>query len=236
MKRSWWVDAGGVLWVVAAAAAVLAPALAHGAYLGSFDWVSRYGLSSDPGVAVHNRQAFDQITEFIPWTNLAWTEVHHGQLPLWNPYTVLGMPLAFNWQAGAFGVPALIGYLFPLHLAYTVQVVVTLLIAGSGVYVLGRVLRLSVVGCAMAASVYELSGPFFGWLGWPIASVMAWAGWLFAAVVLVFRTRHRAGAVTFLALVVACTVYAGQPDTLVVLASALLVFLVHGGVVPSAAP
>jgi hypothetical protein len=104
--------------------------------------------------------------------------------------------------------------------------VVTLLIAGSGVYVLGRVLRLSVVGCAMAASVYELSGPFFGWLGWPIASVMAWAGWLFAAVVLVFRTRHRAGAVTFLALVVACTVYAGQPDTLVVLASALLVFLV----------
>jgi len=226
VKRSWWVDALGVLWVVAAAVAVLAPALSHGAYLGAFDWVSRYGLSSDPSVAVHNRQAFDQITEFIPWTNLAWTEVHSGHLPLWNPYTVLGMPLAFNWQAGAFGVPALIGYLFPLRLAYTVQVVVTLLIAGTGVYVLGRVLRLSVVGCAMAATVYELSGPFFGWLGWPIASVMSWAGWLFAAVVLVVRSRHRARAVTFLALVVACAVYAGQPDTLVVLASALLVFLV----------
>ena len=224
--RSWGVDVLGVLWVMAAAGAVLAPALAHGPYLGSFDWVSGYGLSSNPNVAVHSRQAFDQITEFIPWTNLAWHQVHSGQLPLWNPYSVLGMPLAFNWQAGAFSVPALLGYLFPLRLAYTVQVITTLILAGTGVYVLGRVLRLSVVSCAMAATVYELSGPFFGWLGWPISSVMSWAGWLFAATLLVVRARHRTRAVAFLAVVVACTVYAGQPDTLVILAAALLVFLV----------
>ncbi len=91
----------------------------------------------------------------------------------------------------------------------------TLVIAGTGVYVLGRVLRLSVMSCAMAATVYELSGPFFGWLGWPIASVMSWAGWLFAATILVVRGRHRARAVTFFAVVLACAVYAGQPDTLV---------------------
>ena len=217
-------DLLGVFWVIAAAAAVMTPALAHGPYLGSFDWASRYGLSATPGV-VHNPQAFDQITEFIPWTNLAWTQVHHGHLPLWNPYTVLGTPLAFNWQAGTFGVPALLGYLFPLRLAYTVQVMTTLVVAGTGVFVLGRVMRLGVVGCAMAATVYELSGPFLAWLGSPITSVMSWAGWLFAAALLVVRGRHPARDIAFFAIVLACAIYAGQPDTLVNLGSALVVFL-----------
>ncbi len=218
-------DLLGLLWIVVAAGAVLAPAFAHGPYLGSFDWVSRFGLSRNPSVVVHDRQSFDQIAEFIPWTKLAWTQVHHGHLPLWNSSSVLGLPLAFNWQAGTFSIPVLLGYLFPLSLAYTVQVVATLLIAGSGVYVLGRVLRLSVVSCALAATVFELSGPFFSWLGWPIASVMSWAGWLCAAAVLIVGGRHRARAVTFFAVVLACAIYAGQPDTLVLLGSTVIVFV-----------
>ena len=78
----------------------------------------------------------------------------------------------------------------------------------------------------MAATVFELSGPFFGWLGWPIASVMSWAGWLFAAASLVVRGGHRARAITFFALVVACAIYAGQPDTLVMLRWWRCVFVV----------
>jgi len=215
-----------VAWVLAAAAAVMAPALAHGSSLGPFDIVARLGLSRQAGATVHNPQTADLITEMIPWTTLAWTQVHHGHLPLWNPYSALGMPLAFNWQSATFSVPSLLGYLFPLRLAYTVQVLTTLVIAGTGVYVLGRVLRLGVPGCVMAATVYELSGPFFGWLGWPVASVMAWAGWLFAAAVLVARGRRRARAVAFFAVVLAFALYAGQPDAFVLLAIGLTVFTV----------
>jgi hypothetical protein len=136
------------------------------------------------------------------------------------------MPLAFNWQSAAFGLPALVGYLFPLSMAYTAGVVVTLVVAGTGVYALGRTLRLSIVGCALAGTVYELAGPFFGWLGWPIASVMSWAGWIFAAVVLVARGKRRFRSVLFLALVVAAAVYAGQPDSLIELAFMTVVFAV----------
>ena len=213
-------------WVLAAAGAVMAPALAHGASLGPFDIVARVGLSRQPGVSVHNPQTADLITEMIPWTSLAWTQVHHGHLPLWNPYSALGMPLAFNWQSATFSVPSLLGYLAPLHLAYTVQVLTSLVIAGTGVYVLGRVMRLGVPGCVMAGTVYELSGPFFGWLGWPVASVMAWAGWLFAAAILVTRGHRRVGAVVFFAVVVALAVYSGQPDAMVLLAVGLAVFVV----------
>jgi hypothetical protein len=225
-RRAWWAyDVLGVVWVLAAAGAVMAPALAHGTALGPYDIVARLGLARQPGVVVHNPQTADLITEMIPWSAQAWTQVHHGHLPLWNPYSALGMPLAFNWQSAVFSVPALVSYLAPLHLAYTVQVLVTLVIAGTGVYVLGRVLGLGALGCAMAATVYELSGPFFGWLGWPVGSVMSWAGWLFAATIVVLRGRRRVRSVALCALVIALAVYAGQPDALVLLLLALVVFV-----------
>ena len=215
-------EALAVLWVVAAAGAVMVPALGHGQSLGPYNLLSGFGFSS----TFQSGRATDQIEQMIPWTQLAWTQVHHGHLPLWNPYSALGMPLAFNWQTAAFSVPALVGYLFPLHLAYTVQVLLTLLISGTGVYVLARVLRCGLLASAFAGTVFELSGAFMYWLGWPIAGVISWAGWLFAAAILLIRGAHRARDIVFLALAVAFALYAGQPDALTVLAVAFAVFLV----------
>ena len=218
-------DALGVLWVMAGAGAVLAPALAHGSSLGPFDLLSQYGLTKQHGVGVHNFNLSDQITAAIPWTTVAWTQVHHGQLPLWNPYSALGLPLAFNWLSASFSIPSLLGYLFPLHLAYTVQVATTLAIAGTGVYTLGRVLRLGVLGCVTAAIVFELSGPFIGWLGSPVPSVFSWAGWWFAAAILIVRGGHRIRNTAFFAVVLACMIYAGYPEAVVLIGLALVVFL-----------
>lgn len=218
-------DVVGVLLVTAAALAALFPALVHGASLGPYDLLSRYGVSKQPGVSVHNSQTTDLIAQMIPWTSLAWTQVHHGQLPLWNPYNGLGMPLAFNWQSATFAVPTLLGYLAPLRFAFTVQVIVTLVLAGTGTYLFARLLRLGVMASVMAGVVYELSGTFMGFLGWPIAGVLAWAGWLFAAALLIVRGERRVRSVVFFALAVAGAVYAGQPDALVLLAPGLLVFL-----------
>jgi hypothetical protein len=221
----WW-HVVCVAWLLAVALIVLAPVLAHGASFGSYDVLSQFGVLRQPGVVVHNVQGGDQADQIIPWSRLAWTQVHQGHLPLWNPYEGLGMPLAFGWQAAAASVPSLIGYLFPLDLSVTVQVVVTLVIAGTGVYVLGRILGLGTLGCVFAATTFELSGPMLGWLGWPHAAVLSWSGWLFAAALLVVRGRHRLRSVTMFALVIAAMVYAGQAEVLVLCALALAVFLV----------
>jgi len=223
---TWRAHALGVAWVLAVAGALVAPALAHGTSLGPIDWLSQYGLGRRAGVVAHNRQTLDQVTEMIPWTTVGWTQVHAGYLPLWNPSSGLGMPLAFNWQAASFSVPALVGYMVPLHLAYTAEVLTVLALAGTGAYVLGAVLGLGALGCAMTATVFELGGPFAAWLGWPVAWVMAWAGWLFAALVVVVRGRRRGRSVVVLALAVAAAVYAGQPDMLVMLALVAVVFVV----------
>ena len=219
-------DALGLAWVIVAAGAVMAPALSHGWSLGPFDQLSQLGLTKHVQPLPHNSQVFDLIREIIPWTTLSWTQVHQGLLPLWNPYSALGAPLAFNWQSATFSLPALVGYLVPVRLDYTVQVLLTLLIGGTGTYVLGRVMRMGVLGATMAATTFELSGSFMAVLGWPIASVMSWAGWLFALLILVVRGRHRRRDVVLFAVALAMSIYAGEPDTLVVLIVALVVFVI----------
>ncbi len=116
---------------------MLLPALSRGRMLGAYDWLSQYGLTEHAGTVVRDPFSGDQITQMIPWTNLAWSQVHQGHVPLWNPWSALGMPLAFNWQSATFSLPALVGYAAPLRYAYTVQVIVTLWVAGSGAYFLG---------------------------------------------------------------------------------------------------
>lgn len=222
----WAPDALGLLWVLAAGLAVLTPALVHGTMLGPFDLLSRFGLTANAVPTFHNGNLVDQIDEFIPWTGMAWSQVHHGHLPLWNPNSALGLPLAFNWQSATFSVPALFGYLAPQRLDYTVQLIVTMVVSGTGVYVLGRVLRLGPLAAAFAGTTFELSGGFMGWFGWPVASVLSWTGWIFAATILVLRGRRRARSIAFLAVTLAAALYAGQPDAMVLLASGLCIFVI----------
>jgi uncharacterized integral membrane protein len=223
--RRGWIHAASVAWLVVMALAVLAPVLIHGSSFGSYDVLSQFGVLRQPGLIVHNVQAGDQSDQIIPWATLAWTQVHHGHLPLWNPYEGLGMPLAFNWQTAAFSLPTLIGYLFPLHLTFTVQVVLTLVIAGTGTYALCRVLQLGTLACVFAATAFELSGPMLGWLGWPHAAVLSWSGWLFAAALLVVGGRRRLRNVVLLALAVAAMIYAGQAEIFVFECLALGLFV-----------
>lgn len=224
-QHRWRHDALGIGCVLVVGIAVMTPALMHGNSIGPYDMLSKFGLSEKSGVLIHNKLA-DQILLFIPWTVLNWTQVHHGQLPLWNPYSVLGMPQMFNWESAPFGLPALVGYLFPLRFAYSIAFLTSMIVAGTGVYVLGRVLRLGIIACVMAATVFELSGQFIANLGWPLASVMSWAGWLFAFAILIVRGRHRSCDVSLFAVALVMAIYAGYPEAVAILMLALIVFLV----------
>ncbi len=214
-----------VAWFGVIALLALTPALMHGTQFGSFDLLNQFGVLRQHGLVVHNSQAGDQSDSMIPWATLSWMQVHQGHLPLWNPYSALGTPLAFSWQPASFSLPSLIGYLAPLSWAFTVQVLVTLVIAGSGVYALGRVMGLSTLACVLGGTVFELSGPMLGWLGWPQASALSWAGWLFAAALLILKGRTDVLHIAGLALVIAAMIYAGHPEVLTLFGISLLVFV-----------
>lgn len=217
-------DVMGLAWVAFITVLVLAPALWHGHSLGPFDLLGRWGLTAQRGGPVHNQVQSDQILLFAPMTSLAWHQVHAGQVPLWNPYNLLGMPVAFDWESAVFSLPMLIGYLVPVSFAYSAVVIVKLLVAGSGMYVLCRVLGLRPLASSFGATVFELSGNVMSYSGWPLTSVLCWFGWIFAFGILLVRGRHRVRDGTLLALAVAFAVYGGYPGSLVLLGMSVVVF------------
>jgi hypothetical protein len=219
-----YADLLALLWILAAAIVIFIPALRHNVAVGSYDVLSQFGLTHRAGATVHNIWLSDTSFELIPWTSMSWMQVHAGHLPLWNPYSALGTPLAFNWQSASFSLPALVGYAFPLSWAYTVQLVGTLVIAGSGMYFFARVAGCRAASAVFAATVFELSGAMMLYVGWPIAGVMAWLGWMLACITLIVQGRSRRGAIVLLALSCAFAVYAGQPDALLILGTAVGVF------------
>lgn len=216
----------GVGWLVAVGLVYLAPALAHGTALGPYDLLTQVGLGRVPGVTPHNPLAGDQIQQDAVWAFLNWQQVHRGILPLWNPYNGLGLPLAFDFQSAPFGLPALVSYLFPVSLAYTVQVVMRLVIAGTGGLVLGRTLRLGVVASTFGATVFELSGAFTGWLGWPMGDVLCWLGWVLAGALLLLRGVRPRRSAALLAVSLGFAVYGGHPESLAILLFTLALVVV----------
>jgi hypothetical protein len=211
-------------WLVLIAGAFLAPALAHGRSLGPYDILGQFGLTSNPHMGVHNLVNSDEIEEFIPWQALSWLQVHAGHLPLWDPHSMLGLPLAFNVQSAPFGFTVAIGYLFPLSLAHSATVVARLIIAGSGAYLFARVLRLDMVPALICGTIFELCGAFTVWLGAYEAGCMAWTGWVLASSAFVLRGRHRVASVCLLALTLALAFLEGEPQIAAVLVGVLVVF------------
>jgi hypothetical protein len=218
LSRFWPLVPYGLVfvWLLAAAFAYLGPALSRGGALGDYELLSVFGFGRTNGVPLHNLASSDQIQEMIPWTNLAWLQVHHGHLPLWNPYAGLGLPLAFNFQSAAFSLTTAVSYLFPLHLAYTVAVVARLVVAGGGVVFLCRVLGVPLLPAAFAGTIFELSGPFTAWSGWSHAGVYCWLGWIFGAIVLVVRERRPVRDTALLALFVGLAVLGGHPESVLI--------------------
>ena len=235
-KRS--SDILGVAWIVLLALLYLSPALKDGPTFGPADIGSSVSfLTSSRVHSIHDVVNGDVIDEAVAWNTLDWQLVHHGELPLWNGLSGNGMPLLLNFQSAALALPTLMGYLFPLSLAFLVTVAMKMLIAGTGAYVLTRLLGGRPLAGALAGTTFMLSGSFAGWLGWSTSGPLAWMGWLAAACILTYRARRgrRARAVALLSLCVAFCVLGGSPDAYALVAIGLAVLLVVTGLATLAA-
>ena len=227
----------GVVWF--AGFLLVLPALRRGFMLGNYDWLRNMGLTSVPGSPTGNGLQTDVIRQMIPWSNLAWIQVHQGHLPLWNPYNIVGSPMAFNWQSSTFSLPSLLGYLSPLRASFTVQVIAVVLLAGTGAYACGRAIGLTRLSSSWMGISFSLSGTMVYWLGWSATAVLGLLGWVVAASLMVSRSERRAWRwwSAALAVAVAATIYGGQLDVLgaevAVLVTSLLIVqlgsLLRGG-------
>ena len=226
----WWerrgADVFGVSAIVGFVLAYLSPAVKDGGSFGSFDTVLSFtSLSAGayPGVP-HNVLNGDSVTQMVPFNTFDWTAIHHLQFPLWNDLSLLGLNQFLNFQSAVLSLPDLMSYLAPLRFAFLVVVAMKLLIAGTGAYVLCRVLGLRPLASALGGVTFMLSGAFSAWLAWPLSGVVAWLGWIAALAILAYRWKGKRSYVVLLALSVAFCVYGGFPEAYFFVAAALVTF------------
>lgn len=95
---------------------------------------------------------------FFPYHKLVVDITRSGHLPLWNPYAFSGIPLLGDGQTAMFYPPNWLFWLLPPVHALTIVVLLHFSIAGGGMWLYLRSLRLSRLAAFVAALAYMFNG------------------------------------------------------------------------------
>jgi len=146
-----------------------------------------------------------------PWGQVVHRELSDGEVPLWNPYQGIGMPLAGNMQSSVFDPLLAVFHVHPTLLVQDLSFLVALLLVGLGGYAAARAMRLSPLAATVAGSVYGLSGWFFGYSNNHWFSIYVYLPFAIACIEWILRSERRAP-VALLAVTMTATVFAGMPE------------------------
>ena len=136
-------------------------------------WVREIGALAILGAAIIATQidvftggllvGMDSATGFYPWYGFLGERMRAGEIPVWNPHQFSGAPFAADPESGWMYLPAMVAFsLLPVSVAASVFVASQAVLAGLGVYALGRTFRLGVLGSITAAVAYACGGFLFG--------------------------------------------------------------------------
>jgi hypothetical protein len=208
--------AWAVLLCALAATLFLSPALLTGRFLSPadllFGW-QPWAAARPPGWSgPSNGLLSDSVLQFEPWLVYSAARLHAGALPLWNPDNMLGAPFIGNMQSAVFYPLNWPYLLWPDGSMLALRAWLKLFVAALGMYLLARqVVRVGPVGAAVAAATFTFGGFLIAWLLYPLTGAVIWLPWLWWAT---GRLMAQPGvrAVAVLALVVALTLLAGQPE------------------------
>ncbi|MDI6765890.1 MAG: YfhO family protein [Bacteroidota bacterium] len=112
------------------------------------------------------QQAFfweDFIYQFYPYRNFASVSFANGEIPLWNPYTFVGMPFLADITGTVLYLPHLLLIPFAsggiLHVWYVeMYLLAHVVLAGVTMYYLAKYFSLSKIPATFSALAYMLSG------------------------------------------------------------------------------
>ncbi|MHB1355706.1 MAG: oligosaccharide flippase family protein [Anaerolineae bacterium] len=109
----------------------------------------------------HNDLLSDLILQNYVWKQFTLDSVRAGQVPLWNPYIVGGMPFLADGQHSMmypFSIPF---YILPLANAYGWYALLHTFFAGLFMYILARTLKAGRLGSIVAGTTFMFSGFMF---------------------------------------------------------------------------
>jgi hypothetical protein len=185
--------------VVAVAVLVALPALVFGV----------------PALLGHPVYPGDDLTQNFPLRVLAGQQIRHGQLPLYNPYIWSGAPLLAGWNAGAAYPLTFLFAIVPATAAWTLNLIVTWAVAGLGMFLFLRALRLGSLPSVLGGLSFAFAGAMSAQVGhFGLVAGMSWVPVQLLAVLRLCETRSiasRLGWTAVLGGTLGLTILAGEP-------------------------
>jgi hypothetical protein len=162
----------------------------------------------DPRHALLN----DTLYQLLPWE----LEVRHAfadrRLPFWSDTLEGGSSPWANPQAGVFSPLQMVARVFPIQHMLLGELILKLLLAFEGTWLLARLTGRSHAASLLAAAGFTLGGGLFAWALFPITATVAWVPWLAAGVIRIFR-RPGARVIATTAAITAALLLSGHPET-----------------------
>jgi len=167
-----------------------------------------------PGDLVLSKPHGDLQNQFVAWREFAFSQLRHGNLPLWNPHIYCGTPFLGGFQSGLL-YPLNFGYLFlPLAKAINFGIALHVFLAGFFMCLWAKRRGLSFLACLFCGALWMFCGEHFlhvmaGHLDRLIAT--AWIPLLFLAIDGLFKER-RAGWILLGVLTISMMILGGDPQ------------------------
>jgi O-antigen/teichoic acid export membrane protein len=168
----------------------------------------------------HNALLDDLVLQNLQWKSFIRSSIAQGEVPLWNPHQLAGVPFFAAGQQSTLYPFSLLYYVLPLPAAYGWFTVVQLWLAGVFMWLFTRGLGLSRPGAAAAGIVYQLSAFFVISAVFPmIIAAAVWLPLILLMVDLIMRRtpalRDRAATVPWVAIgaiALGCNILAGHVE------------------------
>lgn len=118
------------------------------------------------GFPYKNYLLSDPIKTQYPWRSLAINMEKRLQLPIWNPYSFSGTPLLANFSSAVFYPGNIVFFLFSFPIAWSIIILLQMVLAGVFLYLYLRNLKLSLTSCMLGAIAFVFGGFSTSWLEW----------------------------------------------------------------------
>jgi len=154
----------------------------------------------------------DLVTFFYPSRLFVTRATHAGTLPLWNPLFLSGAPFLASPQSALFYLPNSSYYVFSAPTAWTLSLMIRMLLAGIFMTLFVQSLGGSRHGSILSGIVFSLCGFMAAWQGQPMDDAAAWLP-LVCYVVLRLQSSPSNRAIALAAVAFSMPVLAGHPET-----------------------
>ena len=168
-----------------------------------------------PALLGHAVLPGDDMTQNFPLRVLTGQQIRSGHLPLYNPYIWSGAPLLAGWNAGAAYPLTWLFAALPGTAAWTVNLIATWAVAGTGMFFFLRALRLTSVASFLGALSFAFAGAMSAQVShFGLVAGMSWVPVDLLAILRLSQDRSKASRLRWIAVLAAAiglTILAGEP-------------------------